>query len=46
MSRTPRQAFALAHVATDPIAVLNPGYAGTRTHARGLILRSILAVDR
>lgn len=46
MGMTPRQVYALAHVATDVYDVLDPGLAGTRVHARGLILRSILAVDR
>lgn len=41
-----RQAYALAHVATDPMRVTDPGYQSVRTHARGFLLLSILAVDR
>jgi hypothetical protein len=41
-----RQAYALANVATDPMAVIGAGYARTRQHPRGFLLHSILAVDR
>ena len=41
-----RQAYALNHVATDPRQVTDPRYQAVRTHARGFLLLSILAVDR
>jgi hypothetical protein len=42
---TPRQAYALAHVVTDPHDVLNDAYRRTRP-IRGLIVMTILAIDR
>jgi hypothetical protein len=41
----PRQAYALTNPFTDPAAPTDP-YTAVRTHARGFLLRSILAVDR
>ncbi len=42
----PRQAYAIAHVATDPAEVLNPQLQAVRRHPRGFLIMSILAVDR
>lgn len=41
-----RQAYALAHPATNPVEALNPRLRATRQHPRGFLLMSILAVDR
>lgn len=42
-----RQAYALAHPVTDPVAVLaDPVLYDRRQHRRGFLLLSILAVDR
>jgi len=41
-----RQAHALAHPLTDPSRESTGPYTAVRTHARGFLLMSILAVDR
>jgi hypothetical protein len=41
-----RQAYALANVVTDPIAVVGAGFKHIRHHPRGFLVMSILAVDR
>lgn len=42
-----RQSYALAHVVTDPTAVTqDPRLKAVRSHPRGFLLLSILAVDR
>jgi hypothetical protein len=45
MSATKRQAYALSHPLVDAAASTTP-YTAVRTHARGFLLMSILAVDR
>jgi hypothetical protein len=41
-----RQAYALAHPLTDPARESTEPFTAVRAHARGFLLRSILAVDR
>jgi len=43
---TPRQAYALANVITDPTGGLDPALTRVRQHPRGFRIMSILAVDR
>lgn len=46
-ARTPRQAYALANVVTDPYRInADPKLSKVRRHPRGFNILSILAVDR
>lgn len=47
MNLTPRQAYALEHPITGPMdVVVDRRFYATRTHPRGFLIQSCLAVDR